>query len=175
MNLAWKMSQISKQLYDSLEIIYKHWFVTTLSDVRTLNSSLLTVVLWKQNVLTKMGRLKMQDWKMTDYRKWVMSIFCSWVISITQMLIGYVTQLKHQLLLVCGNFWSGWRLFSHSTCPYSYLRWLHSLLDLVLTNKPDLITDVSVINSMESSDHNMVAFSAQMCCDHFVNLLINGL
>jgi len=47
------MSQISKQLYDSLEIIYKHWFVTTLSDVRTLNSSLLTVVLWKQNVLTK--------------------------------------------------------------------------------------------------------------------------
>ena len=44
-----------------------------------------------------------------------------------------------------------------------------SILDLVLTNEPDLISDVSVINSLGSSDHNMVAFSAQMCYDHFAN------
>jgi len=68
------------------------------------------------------------------------------------MLIGYVTQLKHQLLLVHDCFLTQNVLTATRD---------DSILDLVLMNEPDVISDVSVINSLGSTDHNIAAFSAQ--------------
>jgi len=35
----------------------------------------------------------------------------------------------------------------------------HSVLDLVLTRDPDLVSNVQVMNNLGCSDHNMIAFS----------------
>ena len=40
-------------------------------------------------------------------------------------------------------------------------------LDLVFTNEPDLVSDVTAIQNLGSSDHNMVAFTAHLYCNQF--------
>ena len=40
-------------------------------------------------------------------------------------------------------------------------------LDLFFTNEPDLVIDVTAIQNLGSSDHNMVAFTAHLHCNQF--------
>ena len=44
-----------------------------------------------------------------------------------------------------------------------------AVLDLVLTSEPDLVSDVHVIDSLGSSDHNMVVFTTHLSCTPYIS------
>jgi len=51
-------------------------------------------------------------------------------------------------------------------------------LDLFFTNEPDLVSDVTAIQNLGSSDHNMVAFTATFYCYPTIiqrHLLVNSI
>ena len=45
-----------------------------------------------------------------------------------------------------------------------------AILDLVLSNEPDLVSNVSIIQNFGNSDHNMVTFTTHLQCQRFNNM-----
>jgi len=46
----------------------------------------------------------------------------------------------------------------------------NAIMDLVLSREPEIVSHVKTINNLGNSDHNMILFSAHLCCNVYADV-----